>query len=198
MDTGGRERLRTRRDALVAQLESLDWRHAERLGPRDDDNEREPGQRWSKEDREKCQAKGATLPAWRLAMTAVDQSRSPTYAGGAAARSCSTATTRRPAAREAATRPTTPRHGVPDGAPARRRVDGAIARAEHAHPPPVLQLHLQDRSLTQIFTKSNSDSPDWTRPATASAPCSTDSRTERETKARHDRTSTEPTSSSSS
>lgn len=48
-----RARLLTRRDAMVAQFESPDWRHAERLVGRADDNERELGQRWTPEDREK-------------------------------------------------------------------------------------------------------------------------------------------------
>lgn len=57
LDPGGRERLRSRREELVAQLGSPDWRHAERLVQRGDDNERELGQRWTREDREKWQTR---------------------------------------------------------------------------------------------------------------------------------------------
>ena len=68
LDPGGRERLQTRRDALVAQLESPDLRHAERLVRRADDNERELGRRWSKEDREKWQTRRRNELAQDLAI----------------------------------------------------------------------------------------------------------------------------------
>ena len=57
LDPGDRARLLTRRDAIVAQLESPDLRHAERLVRRADDNERDLGRRWSKDDRENWQTR---------------------------------------------------------------------------------------------------------------------------------------------
>lgn len=57
LDPDDRARLLTRRDAMVAQFESPDWRHAERLVRRADDNEREVGQRWTTEDRDRWQTR---------------------------------------------------------------------------------------------------------------------------------------------
>jgi hypothetical protein len=57
LDAGGRARLLTRRDALTVQLESPEWRHAERLTRRAEDNERELGQRWTHDDRERWQTR---------------------------------------------------------------------------------------------------------------------------------------------